>query len=189
VRVEGHTDNAPFFGSNLELAQSRASSVARELGERGLDPARLVPAGFGDELPRASNGTREGRARNRRVEFHVLQRETIGGLWELMRRSQGRGQIDDNVLRHLARTACGAGVQLALPIRAAAADLLRRMQADWAVQRLLFLASRHGDPSQCPLAALPEDCVHRVVRMYFLLGCSPLSQAQWVPGPSLAEAL
>lgn len=177
VRVEGHTDNAPFFGSNLQLAESRAESVIEFLGNEGVDTQRLVPVGFGEKLPRASNSTQSGRSENRRVEFHILQRETVRGFEELMEQSRRRGQIDKSMLRQLERTATGSLIGLAMAIRHAAADLLVRLKCDWPVQRLLHIAVRREDPRRCSLARLPDDCLRRVFRFYFLLGCSSLAAA------------
>ncbi|CAE8651460.1 unnamed protein product [Polarella glacialis] len=179
VRVEGHTDNSPFFGGNLELAEGRAQSVVAALGRAGVAEERLVPVGFGEKLPRVSNATSEGKAKNRRVEFHILHRETVRGLQQLLGgREQGParprpfGMVDAAAVRQLVRTATGeGGVALASPIRRAAADVLRRLGADWQTQRLLHLASRREDPTRCPLARLPEDCVRRILQLYFLLGC------------------
>eukprot|EP00930_Biecheleria_cincta_P044347 TRINITY_DN30469_c0_g1_i1.p1 TRINITY_DN30469_c0_g1~~TRINITY_DN30469_c0_g1_i1.p1 ORF type:complete len:719 (-),score=153.56 TRINITY_DN30469_c0_g1_i1:203-2359(-) len=74
LRVEGHTDNSPNWGcSNQELSADRAQSVVRHLAELGVDDSRMEAVGYGDTLPRVSNSSREGRAQNRRVEFHVLR--------------------------------------------------------------------------------------------------------------------
>merc|ERR1711924_37992 len=83
-------------------------------------------------------------------------------------------EIDEHGLRQLERTATGAAVGLSRPIRVAAADLLVRLKADWPVQRLLLIAARLENPCSCPLAHLPEDCVFRILRLYFMLGCSSL---------------
>lgn len=76
VRIEGHTDNVPIetdlYPSNWELSAARATTVARYLAEHGVDPRRLIAAGYGEYRPVASNDTREGRARNRRVDIVVL---------------------------------------------------------------------------------------------------------------------
>jgi len=175
VRVEGHTDNSPNWGcSNQALSENRARNVAAFMSDRGVAPERLVPVGFGEDLPCASNASRENRSKNRRVEFHILQRETVQGLQQLLGGSGCKDRIDLHALRQLARTAAGDAVGLSKPIRTAAADLLVRLRADWDVQRLLHVASRREDPCQCPLARLPEDCLHRVLRLYFLLGCTVL---------------
>ncbi|MEM1096953.1 MAG: flagellar motor protein MotB [Bacteroidota bacterium] len=75
VKVEGHTDNQPIrsarFPSNWELSASRASSVVRFLSQNTVirDPAIYQAVGMGEFRPVAENSTREGRARNRRVEI------------------------------------------------------------------------------------------------------------------------
>ena len=74
IRVEGHTDNVGGASYNKDLSQRRARSVVRWLVENGkIPPARLESAGFGFERPVASNATATGRARNRRVEFNIIQ--------------------------------------------------------------------------------------------------------------------
>eukprot|EP00930_Biecheleria_cincta_P099352 TRINITY_DN90989_c0_g1_i1.p1 TRINITY_DN90989_c0_g1~~TRINITY_DN90989_c0_g1_i1.p1 ORF type:complete len:710 (-),score=154.20 TRINITY_DN90989_c0_g1_i1:61-2190(-) len=168
VRVEGHTDNAPNWGcSNLELAEGRAQSVVDALARANVDESRLVAVGFGDKLPKASNSTSDGRSKNRRVEFHILQKETVRSLQQ-----QLDGRVDRAGMQQLVRTATGeGGASLALSIRRAAADVLRRLGADWGVQRLLWVACRREDPTTCPLAIVPEDCIRRVLLMYFFLGC------------------
>jgi chemotaxis protein MotB len=81
IRVEGHTDNipiaTPLYPSNWELSSARATTVARYLGEHDdIAPSRLSAAGFGEFHPVAPNDTREGRARNRRVDLVVLFPQT-----------------------------------------------------------------------------------------------------------------
>jgi outer membrane protein OmpA-like peptidoglycan-associated protein len=62
----------------MTLSERRATSVVRALVARGVPADRLDPAGFGLERPVADNGTREGRAKNRRVELHVVDARTAG---------------------------------------------------------------------------------------------------------------
>jgi outer membrane protein OmpA-like peptidoglycan-associated protein len=69
MRVEGHTDNTGTRAINQTLSEQRASSVTAWLASHGVDKARLTPQGFGDSKPVADNGTDEGKAKNRRVEF------------------------------------------------------------------------------------------------------------------------
>ncbi len=79
LRVEGHSDNAPFkknllggYAGHWELSSARATAVSRWLHEHaGLDPARLAAAGFGEFRPAKSNDTPEGRAANRRIVIAV----------------------------------------------------------------------------------------------------------------------
>jgi outer membrane protein OmpA-like peptidoglycan-associated protein len=75
VRIEGHTDSDGEALYNLRLSQARAEAVARALVERGVDEDRLEPVGFGETRPVASNGDALGKAKNRRVEFHIVERE------------------------------------------------------------------------------------------------------------------
>lgn len=69
VRVVGHTDNVGGPEFNLRLSRERANAVERSLVRRGVDGRRLDSEGFGEARPVASNATRGGRAKNRRVEF------------------------------------------------------------------------------------------------------------------------
>jgi chemotaxis protein MotB len=75
IVVEGHTDDQPTgtaFPSNWELSSARATTVVRELVARyGIEAHRISASGRADTVPRADNGTAEGRASNRRVEIIV----------------------------------------------------------------------------------------------------------------------
>jgi outer membrane protein OmpA-like peptidoglycan-associated protein len=74
IRIEGYTDNAGRAAANTALSQRRAEAVKVWLVEKGgIAAARLEAKGFGPAKPIADNGTTEGRARNRRVEFKVLK--------------------------------------------------------------------------------------------------------------------
>ena len=67
--VQGHTDNQGSDAINDPLSQQRAEAVVKALEGMGCDPFNLRPVGKGSHEPVASNGTEEGRAKNRRVEF------------------------------------------------------------------------------------------------------------------------
>jgi outer membrane protein OmpA-like peptidoglycan-associated protein/opacity protein-like surface antigen len=71
VRVEGHTDSQGDDVSNMKLSQARAEAVRDYLTKKGVASNRLKPIGFGETKPIADNATKEGRARNRRVEFNL----------------------------------------------------------------------------------------------------------------------
>ena len=75
VRVEGHTDNKGTAPYNLDLSRRRAAAVAEYLVQHSIDRKRLVSAGYGFERPIADNATALGRAKNRRVEFRLLEDE------------------------------------------------------------------------------------------------------------------
>jgi len=71
VVVEGHTDNVGSAASNKKLSEQRASAVMKYLIDRGVDKKRLKSVGYGLERPVADNGTKEGQAKNRRVELVI----------------------------------------------------------------------------------------------------------------------
>ncbi|MDP3602471.1 MAG: type VI secretion system protein TssL, long form [Bosea sp. (in: a-proteobacteria)] len=78
VKVLGHTDNVPIrtarFASNLQLSQARAKAVGDLLQTKLSKPDRITVEGKGADAPIADNASREGRAKNRRVEI-VIQRQ------------------------------------------------------------------------------------------------------------------
>ena len=82
IRIEGHTDNVQISGAltrqfptNWELSAARAINVAKYLQQQGLDPANLSAAAFAEYKPVADNGTKEGRAKNRRIEITLVARD------------------------------------------------------------------------------------------------------------------
>ena len=79
VVIEGHTDSRGSAAYNLRLSDARANAVRDALIERGIDPSRLEAIGYGESRPIASNKTRRGRAANRRVEFHIVQKDKGAG--------------------------------------------------------------------------------------------------------------
>jgi OOP family OmpA-OmpF porin len=74
VQIEGHTDSTASNRTNLKLSKERIASVRSYLIGKGIEPNRLSVKAFGERKPTASNKTEEGRAKNRRVEFRILQR-------------------------------------------------------------------------------------------------------------------
>ena len=72
IEVAGHTDSDGGESYNQLLSQQRAQSVTNILANAGVDLARIETVGFGEAAPVASNSTRAGKARNRRVELTLL---------------------------------------------------------------------------------------------------------------------
>ena len=75
--VEGHTDNVPYRNGllldNWDLSVKRSTAVVRILQkEYGLDPAKIAAAGRSEYKPVADNGTKEGKAANRRTRIVIL---------------------------------------------------------------------------------------------------------------------
>ncbi|HVH47368.1 MAG TPA: OmpA family protein [Labilithrix sp.] len=75
MSIEGHTDNKGSPELNKRLSQERANSVMNWLVQHGIEQARLEAHGYGMEKPIEDNDTEEGRAKNRRVEFKILDQE------------------------------------------------------------------------------------------------------------------
>jgi len=76
IGIGGHTDNVPIkhsgWKSNWELATARATNVLHYLSKKGVPARRLSATGYGEHHPIASNLTKVGRAKNRRVEIVIL---------------------------------------------------------------------------------------------------------------------
>ncbi|MES2049055.1 MAG: OmpA family protein [Pseudomonadota bacterium] len=73
LEVIGNTDNQGLRASNITLSYARAEVVRAYLSNRGIVADAISISGQGPDRPIASNDTTEGRARNRRIEFRVLQ--------------------------------------------------------------------------------------------------------------------
>lgn len=75
VTVVGHTDDEGDAAANQILSEERAQAVVDYLLSGGVGTERLQAIGYGEERPIADNGTAEGRAINRRIEFVVSEGE------------------------------------------------------------------------------------------------------------------
>lgn len=73
--IEGHTDDVGSASSNKILSMDRAIVVKRELKERGVNGDDLSVVGYGEEKPVAPNDTDANRAKNRRVEVKVYDKQ------------------------------------------------------------------------------------------------------------------
>lgn len=88
IMVEGHTDTDPFNGpgavkDNWDLSVMRATSVVRILTEQGkMTPDVLTAAGRGEHSPVAANDSREGKAKNRRIE--IILAPNLDELFEII---------------------------------------------------------------------------------------------------------
>jgi len=67
VEIQGHTDSIGTDAYNRSLSDRRATAVMKHLRSRGIDAARMTTKGLGESEPVADNGTKAGRALNRRV--------------------------------------------------------------------------------------------------------------------------
>jgi len=72
VVATGHTDSVGSDAYNIKLSMRRANAVKAFLISKGIPANRIFTSGKGESSPVASNKTREGRAKNRRVEVEVV---------------------------------------------------------------------------------------------------------------------
>lgn len=82
IRIEGHTDVvqitgglARIFPTNWELSAARAINVTKFLQQQGINPRNLSAAAFAEHKPVADNSTKEGRAKNRRIEITLVAKD------------------------------------------------------------------------------------------------------------------
>lgn len=82
IRIEGHTDDVQITGAltrtfptNWELSAARAINVTRFLQQQGIDPRNLSAAAFAEHKPVAPNDSKEGRAKNRRIEITLVGKD------------------------------------------------------------------------------------------------------------------
>ncbi len=72
VAIIGNTDNVGMRDSNIELSLARASAVRYYLIGRRIESGRMSVTGNGPDYPIADNATAEGRSKNRRIDFKIL---------------------------------------------------------------------------------------------------------------------
>ena len=76
VVIEGHTDSYGSDEKNMELSQERASAVKQYiLANMNLDQNKVMSFGYGETKPIANNETKDGRAKNRRIDLIIQNAE------------------------------------------------------------------------------------------------------------------
>lgn len=70
--VEGHTAAVGYPAGEQKLSEERAASIVQSLIKRGIPSQQFIVKGSGSTKPVADNSTREGKAKNRRVEITIL---------------------------------------------------------------------------------------------------------------------
>lgn len=73
IEIQGHTDDKGSAGYNQKLSEKRAFAVYKFLMSKGIPGKRMSYVGYGEQRPIESNATEQGRAVNRRVEFHIVK--------------------------------------------------------------------------------------------------------------------
>ena len=72
MEIRGHTDNVGKEEDNQLLSEQRAKAIYDYLITKGIEEVRLTYRGFGETLPLATNDSEDGRQKNRRTEFLIL---------------------------------------------------------------------------------------------------------------------
>jgi len=75
LMIVGHTDDVGREAYNLDLSERRADAATRYLVVQGVARSRIGTLGVGEGEPVTSNGTEEGRSRNRRIEIAIYASE------------------------------------------------------------------------------------------------------------------
>ena len=73
IEIQGFTDSVGKASSNLILSQERTEAVKDYLVMKGVDESRIKTRGFGEAMNITDNETEENRAKNRRIEFIILE--------------------------------------------------------------------------------------------------------------------
>ncbi len=73
IMVVGHTDASGSHDHNVDLSRRRAEAVRKYLIDRSVEPERIMTRGEGPDDPIADNKTAAGRAKNRRIEFKIIE--------------------------------------------------------------------------------------------------------------------
>ncbi len=77
IEIQGHTDNKGSDAYNEQLSSRRSNAVMIYLMDKGVSNSRLTPKAMGEQYPKYSNDTEEGRSQNRRVEFLITANEKM----------------------------------------------------------------------------------------------------------------
>lgn len=77
IEIQGHTDSKGSENYNQKLSERRASAVTNYIMGKGIPSSRLTIVGYGENAPKYTNDTEEGRAKNRRVEFMITANEKM----------------------------------------------------------------------------------------------------------------
>ena len=88
IEIQGHTDNTGTPAYNQSLSERRSAAVSAYLASSGISLSRLSTKGYGEESPKYSNDSEEGRMQNRNVQFLISANEKMK---EAARKEAGTG--------------------------------------------------------------------------------------------------
>lgn len=73
IEISGHTDEVGGNTDNMILSKRRAGSVKQLIVKQGINKNRIITSGYGETRPIATNKTKAGKLKNRRVEFKIIK--------------------------------------------------------------------------------------------------------------------
>ena len=88
IEIQGHTDNTGTPAYNQSLSERRSAAVSAYLTSSGISSSRLSTKGYGEESPKYSNDSEDGRMQNRNVQFLISANEKMK---EAARKEAGTG--------------------------------------------------------------------------------------------------
>jgi OOP family OmpA-OmpF porin len=75
IAIEGHASSDGNDAFNMKLSDDRSKSVMKYFVDHGIEANKLTAKGFGETKPIGDNETEEGREKNRRVEFNIVEQD------------------------------------------------------------------------------------------------------------------
>lgn len=96
IRIEGHASSEGSASHNKKLSDDRARAVMKYLNDHGVTPGELVAVGFGADRPIADNTTDDGREKNRRVEFVILEQDVTHKKVEIDAQTGAEKVVEEN---------------------------------------------------------------------------------------------
>ena len=96
LRIEGHASSEGNPAHNRTLSDERAQAVMKYLSDHGSAAKELVAAGYGADRPIADNATEDGREKNRRVEFVIVEQDVTHKKVEVDARTGAEKVIEEN---------------------------------------------------------------------------------------------
>ncbi|MCX7998850.1 MAG: OmpA family protein [Leptospiraceae bacterium] len=73
LKIIGHSCDVGSKSFNQKISLARADLIKNLLVQKNIDPTRIVTEGKGEKEPISPNDTEENRAKNRRVEFQIIE--------------------------------------------------------------------------------------------------------------------